>query len=156
MKKIFLFFLMLFWIVVAWCVNKEEIIQIKQQNNLLQQQINNQKTTQSNDAFEKKKECGSIEFDNDIKTNRGKFANQYKIDEVFYSPHNNTCIWIVTFYDDNDRSVWLYDILSKDWFLDKFYNGDWNCIWPNDKDWEEICIRKEKIFNDRIERLKWE
>lgn len=119
---------------------------------------NNIKITQKEvveDTFSKKLECAKIDINKDIKENWWSFADKYDIEEIFYSQLENTCIWIVTLITDNTRDVWAYNILSKDWFLNKWYDNFWTCSYSNtSEELTKICLEQEEKFNLEIEKLK--
>lgn len=105
------------------------------------------------DFFDKKMKCASLNIDSDVKNNWWKYANDYSIDEIFYSPIMDTCMWVVTLFEANQREVWLYDMLSKDWFLTMFLNNKWNCNrW--DESLDTLCIKQSEVFENKLEELK--
>lgn len=107
------------------------------------------------DLFEKKKDCGSMEIDNDIKKNWWEFAKDYSIEEIFYSPIKETCIWVINLQEEKRKNVWLYDILGKDWFLNVMYDEYGFCFFNKDER-DESCVQSGRYFEAKIKELKWE
>lgn len=95
MWKAVLIFLLLFSIVIWGCSNdKQEIKILKEQNILLQKQINEKNDNKKEEFFEKAKECWSYYnsakkiIEDDLKNT---FFRLGKIIEVNYSPILDTC-----------------------------------------------------------------
>jgi len=140
MKKILILIIVSF--LLTGCFNSEKV-----ENNWLE----NKKST--NEASENKIKCSKMNIDKDIKNNWWNFAEDYSIDEVFYSKNKNTCIWIVTLYEKETRDVWLYDILEKNWFSTKLLTNLWNCNF-SDSDLKSICIEQQNKFDKEVRKLK--
>jgi hypothetical protein len=114
-----------------------------------------QDSTLENDIFSKKIECSKVNIDSDIKENWWKYANNYDIEEIFYSKTKNSCVWIINLYDDEIKDIWAYDILQKDWFLTYFTNPIWLCnFWDEYNDLNSICEEQKIIFDLEIIKLK--
>lgn len=124
---------------------------------------NNQLTlpTGKEDEFSKKLQCGSLDIRDDIEQNRWDFAKNYTIDEVFYSPTENSCIWIVSLISENPDvrkiDVRAYNILEKNWFASKTLYGMGHCYptWWN-KDLSKECVADSEKFDENVRQLKWE
>lgn len=109
----------------------------------------------SNTNDSKKVACSEIDINADIKENWVAFAEQYTIDEIFYSTSEDKCIWIVTLILEYWQDVWAYDISNKDWFLNKWYDTLGTCsFWWESSESTETCLKQEKVFDERIQELK--
>lgn len=113
----------------------------------------NSKWLSDSEVFEKKKECANYDIKKDIEQNWWSYSKKYTIDEIFYSPKRNTCIWLVSLYSDNWIDKWLYDILQKDWFLNVVLDDLGNC-WYWDDDVKALCIKNSEKFSKTVESLR--
>ena len=86
--------------------------------------------------FEKKKECGAMYDDY---TKYIKTLGDYAVDEIFYSPVLNTCIWTFSDYSVQlGLHYFIDDILTKEEYTTP--NGRWTAA----------------EYKAKIKELKWE
>ncbi len=142
MKKLLLISVLLFGTILAGCTNnKQELELLKQQNDLLQQQLSDQQKPiekQPNDNFKKSQECEKYSDELFQLMNKSRWEELV----VFYSSTLNTCIygWREYEWGDSETMPWstyfLSDVLTKQ----NIY------FWRNDHSEREA----------RIQELKWE
>ena len=106
------------------------------------------------DNFSKKLECAKIDFTSDIENNWWRFAENYSINEVFYSSSENTCIWVITLYWPYSQNVWIYDILEKRWLLEKVYDVNGTCRYTWEENLIQICNFWRERFLNTLNNLK--
>ena len=97
------------------------------------------------ELFEKKQECAKYKNDieKSIEEENSKNLESHKyLNEIFYSPKNNSCLYIYT--TDNGQYI--------NHFLVNYLTNQW-IIWYN-----ETVSSSDKIkeFDDTVKELKWE
>ncbi len=107
MKKVFLSVTLLSIFFLMWCTSKEEIAQLKQQNDLLQQQINQQIEQKRIDKEEADLALQQKQnFENNLKCQErwDSLKLQYNnFMSAYYNEYANTCY--VKYYDKKSDSV---------------------------------------------------
>lgn len=115
MKKISIILLSCFFIItLSWCTNDKQVEQLRQQNELLQQQIQNEKAQKEEEKKAQKEALNQKEvFENNLKCQeRGdELKLQYNnVFSTYYNEYKNTCY--VRYYDksnNNEITEWPMD-----------------------------------------------
>lgn len=135
----------LFWLfILTGCSNnKQELEQLKQQNLLLQQQIDQKQS--SDNLFNKRQECNKYE-----ESLQQKWGGTDVSVSVFYSPYKNSCVYeTISIRNGTITSKSITDIL-----IDKTYIIDqadlWWLIYDRNDFWNN------KTYDQVKSILKWE
>lgn len=132
MKKIFIIsilFVVLWSCSIGWNREKDEKIAE------LQKQVEILENEKENDLFEKKKECSTY-HDSMLKYAKEFRSEIYEINEIFYSPKLNSCLFL---WDS-----WDYE------FLFDYFNR------VNIDTLDYLNSKKSLEWENKIKELKWE
>ena len=166
MKKNIILILLLL-ILLTWCsidLNDEKSNKINKlinENENLNQQVEKLKEKSKNDLFEKKLKCSNKITDitkilNDF--NNKSENNEEIIEEIFYSPILDTCLYTSMHYVwNNILSYDIYNALT----LKNLYNFsllDYNDNYINDSliYLQTVDKVRNQILKSKVDELKWE
>ncbi len=144
MKKIILISLLLFGIVLTGC--------------------NYQKSMSVDQIFEKKKECLNITEQIKQQMNDTYSSLQHNLDEIFYSPQKNSCIYVVESLVNwwTERWTDAVDYFDSKWNMNKpntcskFLTIAYSSSASERSELYQWCIKQQKQFDIKLKELKWE
>lgn len=122
-RTILMLALFLVSVFLSWCTNTKQIDQLKQQNALLKEQINQQ----SDDFFKKTEQClaHKNEIEKDLLEKQQKSERKYSLEQIFYSPKTQRCYFVSITEEWNRIGRWLYEYWNHSYYSQSVYACDY-------------------------------